>query len=140
MLEAIESIENLQNQSEDNIHSFIRKRLAFSENLLTQLSHTNEENLDKEHRRFDMSGYENKTGDCTLHNMAIVNIFADMGIYDYTDYLFLDFHKGDGVLYLKYCNDNLNHAIRLGGQKTVEIIHEIFKRTIFSDRKKRRRD
>lgn len=140
MIDETEILENLQNRSEDNIHSFIRKRLAFSENLVIQLTHTSTENLDKEHRRFNMSGYESQSGGCTLHNMAIVNVFADIGIYDYTDYLFLDFHKGHGILYFKYCNDNQNYEIPLAGYKTVEIIHEIFNKTIFSDRKKRRRD
>jgi hypothetical protein len=67
-------------------------------------------------------------------------VFAYLGIYDYTEYLFLDFHKGHCKLYLKYWNGTGNlELIDSGGYGTTEIIYEVFLNTIFSDRPKRRR-
>jgi hypothetical protein len=86
-----------------------------------------------------MSGYEGETGQCTKQNLAIVNEFADLGIYDYTSYLFLDFYKGQGTLYLKYFNDTENLEFELGGYTTSEIIYEIFAKTIFTGESRRRR-
>lgn len=68
---------------------------------MSQLRHAYNEKMNKEHRRFEMSSYENYKGECTLHNLSIINKFADLGIYDFTSYLFLDFHKGTPTLYLK---------------------------------------
>jgi hypothetical protein len=58
--------------------------------------------IEKQHKRFKMSGYEAETGSCTIWNTSILNEFADLGIYDYTCYLFLDFYKGTPKLYLRY--------------------------------------
>lgn len=133
-------IEQLRTFSEEQVHTFIRERLAFKDNIASQIRDIDKEEFEKrQHRRFEMSGYENKTGECTLHNLAIVNEFADLGIYDYTDYLFLDFYKGHGTLYLCYFQDNEHLKFEFGGYRTVEIIHEIFKHTILSDRRSRRR-
>lgn len=133
------SIEVLMERQKDEVETFIRKRLAFDDSLVSQLRYTNKDQLSQEHRRFEMSGYEDRPGECTLHNLAIVNVFADLGIYDYTDYLFLDFHKGSGTLYLQYFQSNEREQIELGGYGTVEIIYKIFEKTIFSDRRTRRR-
>lgn len=133
------SVEALMEQQKDEVETFIRKRLAFDQSLLSQLRYTNTDQLSQEHRRFEMSGYETRTGECTLHNLGIVNTFADLGIYDYTDYLFMDFHKGSATLYLQYFQTNEREQVELGGYGTVEIIYTIFEKTIFSDRKKRRR-
>src|SRR4051812_26678868 len=105
----------LQTKTKEEILDFIRQRLAFKNNISSQLRHIDKEIFKKEHRRFDMSGYEDETGQCTKHNLAIVNEFADLGIYDYTNYLFLDFYKGQGTLYLKYFSDNKNLEFQLGG-------------------------
>ena len=67
-------------------------------------------------------------------------MFAYLGIYDFTHYLFLDFYKGNGTLYLRYFNDDNNIEIELAGYGTVEIIYIIFNFTIFSNKPKRRRD
>lgn len=134
------NIDTLKNMSKDDIHSFIRKRLAFDSSIFEDLRYVDEDLFKKEHKRFEMSGYEGShTGECTLSNLSIVNLFADLGIYDYTDYLFLDFYKGMGVLYLKYFQTDRNIEIDLGGYRTVDIIYEIFKVTIFSGRRTRRR-
>lgn len=47
-----------------------------------------------------MLGYEIRIGECIFYNLGIVNIFVDLGIYDYIDYLFMDFYKGLVMLYL----------------------------------------
>lgn len=97
--------------------------------------------VEKQHKRFEMSGYESKTGQCTVGNTSVLNEFADLGIYDYTSYLFLDFYKAIPTLYLKYFRENENLELdEWSGYGTTEIIYEIFKLTIFSDKGKRRRN
>jgi hypothetical protein len=95
--------------------------------------------MEKEHRRFEMSGYESRKGECTVSNMSIINQFADLGIYDYTHYLFLDFYKGTPTLFLKYFNSNERIEEDLDGYGTVDLIYIIFEKTIFSERATRRR-
>jgi len=94
------------------------------------------------HDRFEMSGYEANPGECTLHNQAILNKFAFLGIYDYTDYLFLDFYKGCGTLYLQYFQTEERYSSEdsFSGLSTSQIIYEVFRVTIFSDKRERRRD
>jgi hypothetical protein len=90
--------------------------------------------------RFDQSGYESVTGEVTIHNTGILNKFADLGIYDYTSFLFLDFYKGSGTIYLKYWdNDEYLEEDDLGGLTTSEIIYRIFELTIFTNKVKERR-
>ena len=48
-----------------------------------------------------MSGYESKKEQSAVSNFSIVNEFADLGIYDYTKYLFVGFYKGTPTLYLQ---------------------------------------
>jgi hypothetical protein len=86
-----------------------------------------------------MSGYDGTPGECTLFNQAILNEFAYLGIYDYTEYLFLDFYKGIGTLYFKYFGDSKNIEESLGGYGTTEKIYKIFELTIFSGSGTRRR-
>ena len=113
-------IEELKTKTETEILDFIRKR--------------------KQGAKFEMSGYESKTGKCTVDNIEIVNKFADLGIYNYTEYLFLDFYKGTPKLYLKYFNESENLEFdEWGGYGTSEIIYEIFKLTILSNKPERRR-
>jgi hypothetical protein len=92
--------------------------------------------------KFDMTGYENSPGQCTLLNQEILNRFACLGIYDYTHYLFLDFHKGCGSLYLKYWDTGevLELESEFGGWTTSEIIALIYLITVGSGRRKRRRE
>ncbi|MGC4102858.1 hypothetical protein [Ferruginibacter sp.] len=125
--------EILQSKTKEEVFNFIRERLTFTNGIDSQLSHTDKEIFKKEYRRFEMSGYESKTGQCTKHNLAIVNKFADLSIYDYTSYLFLDFYKGHGILYLKYFNDNENLEFELSGYGTTEIIYEIFQKNNFHE-------
>lgn len=129
---------------EHQAHEFIRSKLKFDADIANQIRHINANDFYLEHKRFDMSGYDyGNTGCCTLHNTAILNLFADIGIYDYTNYLFVDFYKGAGVVYFKYFGEEDNLDIgddgSLGGIGTVEIIYEILKITVMSGRSKRRR-
>ena len=93
----------------------------------------------KKGAKFDMSGYEEETGRCTVENTAILNLFAYLGIYNYTHYLFLDFYKGVGTIYLRYWGDDKNHALEVAGYGTSEIIYEVMKLTILTDNETRRR-
>lgn len=130
--------ETLKTKTKEEVAQFIKQRLAFN-NISSHLRHVDKEMFTKEHRRFEMSGYESKTGQCTVENLAILNLFADLGIYDYTSYLFLDFYKGQPTLYLKYFHENENLEFEFSAYGTTEIIYEIFERTIFTDKPKRRR-
>jgi hypothetical protein len=131
--------DDLQSAKKEEVFAFIRQRLSFGDDIENHLRHIDKELLDKEHKRFDMSGYESEAGQCTMLNMGIVNEFADLGIYDYTSYLFLDFYKGIGTLYFQYFADSYNHELELSGMGTTKIIYTIFEKTIFSKESKRRR-
>lgn len=120
--------EELKKMTKDEILDFIR--LILIKPGATSL---------KDHYRFDMSGYESKTGQCTLENMSILNKFAFLGIYDYTNFLFIDFYKGIGHVYLMYFWQSEYTQKEFCGEGTTEIIYEIFKLTILSDKGTRRR-
>ena len=90
-------ITQLEQMTKEEVLNFIRKRLSFGSEIKRQLKHVDEDDFSKEHRRFEMSGCEQTTGWCTLFNTAILNEFANLGIYDYTSYLFLDFDKGTPI-------------------------------------------
>lgn len=90
------------------------------------------------HIRFAMSGY-GISPSATEINMNILFLFAKFGIFDYTNYLFLDFHKGRATLYFAYWNDTVNHEVDLTGLTTCEIVEQVFKHTVYSDRPQRRR-
>jgi hypothetical protein len=60
----------LRKQSKEDVLTFIRKRLAFDEDIVNQLRYIDTNGLKKEHRRFEMSGYESNKGECTLHNLS----------------------------------------------------------------------
>ena len=121
-------ITDLKQMTKEEVFNFIRQRLSFSKELQEQFRHVNKDDLAKEHRRFEMSGNESKTGQCTIFNTAILNEFADLGIYDYTSYLFL-----------KYFSENENLEYSFTGYTTTEIIFAILELTIFSGKPKRNR-
>jgi len=130
-------ITDLKQMTKEEVFNFIRQRLSFSKELQEQFRHVNKDDLAKEHRRFEMSGNESKTGQCTIFNTAILNEFADLGIYDYTSYLFLDFHNGTPTVYLKYFSENENLEYTFTGYTTTEIIFAIRKAQKKSQLKKR---
>lgn len=133
-------VEELQKKSKEEVMNFIRQRLSFSKGVLSSMRGLEPEQIEKQHKRFEMSGYESKTGQCTIWNTSLLNEFADLGIYDYTSYLFLDFYKGTPTLYMKYFNEDDNLKFDdWGGSGTTEIIYNIFELTIFTDKRKRRR-
>lgn len=134
-----ETAEMLKSKTRKDVFNFIRSRLKIKADLKSQLRHIDGAELEKEHRRFEMSGYEDNKGEVVLHNLSILNEFADLGIYDYTSYLNLDFHKGTVYLYLKYFYDTENLQFDLTGSGTTEIIYEVFEKTIFSNERVRRR-
>lgn len=132
--------EELKKMPKEKVLDFIRERLRLDTELIASLRNIESEQLENQHKRFEMSGYESQTGKCTTWNLSILNEFADLGIYDFTSYLFLDFYKGTPTIYLKYFNETENLEIDdLSGYGTTEIIYKIFQLTIFSDKGKRRR-
>ncbi|MCF8339736.1 MAG: hypothetical protein K9I82_02085 [Chitinophagaceae bacterium] len=134
------SLESLKTMNKEEVHNYIRKRLKLK-GVDGHLRHVDSDLfLDKEHKRFDMSGYdESEKGECVKHNLSILNLFAYLGIYDFTSYLFLDFYKGTPTIYLKYFYEDENMEYDYGGYTTTEIIYEVFLKTIFSNKKERRR-
>jgi len=134
------TVEELKKMPKEKVFDFIRERLRLDTEVIASFRNIDSEQLKNQYKRFEMSGYESQTGKCTLWNLSILNEFADLGIYDFTSYLFLDFYKGTPTIYLKYFNENENLEIDgLSGYGTTEIIYKIFQLTIFSDKGKRRR-
>ena len=131
--------EDLKNLPKEEVMDFIKVTLNYSE-IEKHLRHTDKNTFKDEHKRFEMSGYESKPGECTTSNLDILNEFAYLGIYDYTTYLFLDFYKGTPTLYYQYWEGENNIEDTFDGYGTIEIIYEIFQRTIFSNKKTRRRE
>lgn len=132
--------EELKKMPKEKVLDFIREKLRLDTEVIASLRNIDSEQLKNQHKRFEMSGYESQTGKCTVWNLSILNEFADLGIYDFTSYLFLDFYKGTPTIYLKYFHENENIEIDdLSGYGTTEIIYRIFQLTIFSDKGKRRR-
>ena len=73
--------------TKEEVFNLIRQRLSFGDELQQQLRHVDKDKFMKEHRRFEMSGFETQTGWCTVFNNDILNKFADLGIYNYTSSL-----------------------------------------------------
>jgi len=122
-LSYINPIEYLEKLTKNELMAYIRGRLT----------------VNQKKQSFDFSGYESETGECTLKNQGILNIFSDLGIYDYTTFLFLDFYKGSPTVYFQYFSENEVYQINLDACSTSEIIYSIFQITIFSGKHKRRR-
>ena len=69
--------DDLRNMDKEAVRAFIRKRLAFQKGVLSSLRHSAGSIGMLEHKRFEISGYEAKTGACTLWNNNILHLFAD---------------------------------------------------------------
>jgi len=124
-------------KTKEEIFKIIEKKLEFEQLIKMSLRVTND---NFEHYRFDMSGYDiGKKGICTVGNMGILNRFADLGIYDYTHFLFLDFYKGTPILYLIYWGESDLRKFEFSGLGTKEIIYEILMLTVYSGKNERRR-
>lgn len=118
--------------------------------------------------RFEMSGYDDcydgrnrnhgKRGSCVVHNTELLNRFAEYGIYEHTQYLYLDFYKGIPTLHFKYWHDYLGQTViidssekwktiygsmgrkdeNMSGWTSTEIIERIFELTVYSGKPTRR--
>ena len=73
-------ITDLKQMTKEEVFNFIRQRLSFNDELLEQFRHVKKDDLAKEHRRFEMSGNESKTGWCTVFNTAILNEWVSITI------------------------------------------------------------
>lgn len=134
------TVDELKSLTTPDVFKFIRKTLAFDSSIIKSFRYS-EPDWEQEHLRFEMSGYDEDSspGERTLYNLKLLNLFAYLGIYDYTHYLVLDFYKGSGTIYLKYFNEDRTVEIDVSGYGTVDIIYEVFKLTIFSGKDARRR-
>lgn len=127
----------LKKMSKDSVLLFIRNKLMFDYGTITSFSdlHDLKYNDEKQHKRFIM--YGDSSSEIILWNKSIVDVFTYLGIYNYTHYLHLGFHKGNPSIYLKYWHggdiiDENSKDYRT--YSTSELIYEIFQLTIFSDR------
>ena len=59
--------------TKEEVFNLIRQRLSFGDELQQQLRHVDKDKFMKEHRRFEMSGFETQTGWCTVFNNDILN-------------------------------------------------------------------
>ena len=59
-------ITNLKQMTKEEVFNLIRQRLSFGDELQQQLRHEDKDKFMKEHRRFEMSGFETQTGWCTV--------------------------------------------------------------------------
>ena len=123
-------------------------------------------------KRFNMSGYDGdetnvgqkygsplyKRGGCVIHNQDVLNTFASFGIYEHTEYLYLDFYKGNPTLHFKYWNEIVGRDViiddsipfetiygsmgrkddNMSGWTTSEIILRVLELTIYSGKPTRR--
>ena len=119
--------EKLLTMSEDELRSFVKERLTveFQKKVDDHIRHCD---ISKEHLRFDMSGYGIGDNDCYFHNLEIVKLFADCGIWDHVAFLYLDAYKGTMKLYWKWwCGDEDDHDTddQYSGESTTNIIMDI---------------
>ena len=55
--------------TKEEVFNLIRQRLSFGDELQQQLRHVDKDKFMKEHRRFEMSGFETQTGWCRLGHL-----------------------------------------------------------------------
>jgi hypothetical protein len=90
---------------------------------------------EKSRLRFDMGVLFDEVSKGVEKNQFIIDLFKNLGIYNYTSKFSLKFHKGCPFINYVYYNEFLEHENDvLGGYTTSELIYEIFKLTIFSGR------
>lgn len=70
--------DELKSMPKEQVFAFIRDCLAFGSSIASSIRHVDHEAFKREHKRFVMSGYESRTGECTLHNLDVLNSFADL--------------------------------------------------------------
>ena len=114
---------SVSKMTDEQLEEFVRGRLAYGRHALSE---TRSE--EKPHKRFDMSGYGDRCGSCQLHNTAILNLFADCGIYNKILVIYLVAYKGTMVLYYTPWGEAELHSVEYGGWGTVDILCDIIKR------------
>ena len=148
----IEKRDFIMRASEKEIKDAIRERLT-SELRKRVGDHVRHGDLSKDHLRFDMSGYGLGDNDCYFHNLEILKLFSDYGIWDYVSYLYLDAYKGTITLHWgwwdnsvpndweidvdrSYCSiGNFSTEDMYCGWTTTDIIYDIINRVSIEPRK-----
>lgn len=145
-LKKLNSVE-LSKHSKEDIKMFIRyvlNRNSYCDMLCMLDDGEDIQKILNDNYSFEMSGYDKsdiiKFGQetCVEYNQKILNKFAYLGIYNYTNYLYLDFHKGCVYLYLNYWYGEIDKIFEFHVYTTSNIIFEIFELTIFSKYGERR--
>ena len=104
--------------------------------------------------RFEMSGYNYESAGSgfnlekdicvSVYNQRIIDRFAFLGIYDYFQFLHIDFYKGTGELYFRFFDRSYHggncEEEEFGGWSSAYIIYYIFEISILSNHNRRRRD
>lgn len=135
---AAEKAEELKKASKEEVLEFIRKELQYkTDTTFASYAPFGERVPTHFHRRFDMSGYEERVGAITTHNNAIIEAFAHLGIYDYYKAIAINFYQGCGELF--FVEDGETEVVNITSLTTSQIIYEIFTRTILTDKRTRRR-
>ncbi|MCD8166929.1 MAG: hypothetical protein LUE93_12930 [Bacteroides sp.] len=122
--------ETLKTLSREEVYQFIRECLIFPPPPEDRNDNAGVTTFRQPYHRFSIA---TSSAESSL-NQLILSRFADLGIYNYTNYLYLDFYEGIPTLYFQYREEAANRMIELPGVDTVEIIYEIFRYTIFSER------
>lgn len=125
---------DIRKMDSEELSDFIYSRLQFNPHQLQEMHNANVE----PHRRFDMSGY-GRDGSCVLHNQAILNLFADCGIYDHVDYLFVDAYKGGITVYYALFSTGAPLQENMMGLGTTGIIRWILDNLVLADGLPKRR-
>ena len=135
--------EEIKKMNDVILKDFIRNRLKLSSHEIGSFKLPVVENVLHTdpiiHKRFDMSGL-GKNNSCQVYNTNILNLFADCGIYDYVNYLYLDAYKGTITLYYKFWGEKESGEDELGGYGTVDILKYILEKFCLKtlDKKERR--
>jgi len=133
----------LSKMKEEDILNYIREVLT-KNNAPYQIMTTDEfmdddqyyeDKRDKNRLRFDMGVLFDEVSKGVEKNQFIIDLFKNLGIYNYTSKFSLKFHKGCPFINYVYYNEFFEQENdKLCGYTTSEIIYEIFKLTIFSGR------
>lgn len=147
-------MKELKEMTDKELYKFIRERLSIKNNIEWMRFNYFRLSESRHGLGFEMSGYDNGDdcknnnlhGTCEIYNRHLLDIFSDIGIYDYTKFLDLDFYKGSGFLHYKLFYDykynepfNVHKIIDFGNESTSTIIFNILKLTVLSDNEERRR-
>lgn len=119
---------DISNKNREEIFEFIREVLAIDFHILNSLKYSKEEDLAKEHLRFDFSGIDKDDYSCSAQNQFVLHKFDFLGIYDFMDYLNIYIRKGNVSFFYKQ-NDGTPKYEDLTGLGTCEIIYRVLEVT-----------